>query len=270
MEPANGASLLERYPLPFEATTSDIYLHQEDISANTTFLPHSHAWGQLNVVVAGVMEISVDGRPFLSPPQYAIWIPPLVEHTSYSRQRVSYRALYLCPELSAQLPQEACMIRLSGVFWAIIEDFADRKQEYANSEADRRLAQVMVDQLAKAEPMVAYLPLSEDPLIKPILTTLQLDPADKRTLSQWAAQVYSTERTLNRHFQRKLGMSFSDWRQRRRFLASLGMLRSGMKVNQVALELGYSSPSAFITMFSRLSGTTPEQYRIQRSRQTGA
>ncbi|WP_417346817.1 AraC family transcriptional regulator [Ferrimonas sp.] len=270
MDQELASEVLERYPLPFETSASDIYLHREDIAADTTFLPHSHAWGQLNVVEQGVIEITVDGRPFLSPPQYAIWIPPLVEHTSYSRQKVSYRALYLRPELSARLPGKACMIRLSGVFRAVMEDFADRKQQYASTPEDHRLAMVLVDQLLREEPMAAYLPHSDDPLLKPILTALQQDPSDKRTLAQWAERVYSTERTLTRHFHRHLGMSFSDWRQRLRFLEALGMLRRGMKVNQVALELGYSSPSAFITMFSRLSGTTPEQYRRQRNRQSGA
>lgn len=33
-------------------------------------------------------------------------------------------------------------------------------------------------------------------------------------------------------------------------------------IQQIAFDLGYSSPSAFISMFRRLAGTTPEQYRL--------
>lgn len=259
----------ERYPLPFEACASEIYLHSEDLEPDTTFLPHRHSWGQLNVVEEGVIEISVDGKPYLSPPQYAIWIPPLVEHTSYSRQRVSYRALYLNPRLSALLPDEPCMLRLTGVFSAIVADFTDRAVHYATALEDQRLAQVMVDQLVKQAPMRAFLPLSDDPLLKPILTALQKDPSDPRTLSQWAQKVYSTERTLSRRCHQQLGMSFSDWKQRLKFLSAISMLRQGMKVNKVSIELGYSTPSAFINMFSRMSGNTPESYRRERRRVSG-
>ena len=39
-------------------------------------------------------------------------------------------------------------------------------------------------------------------------------------------------------------------------------LEAGRGIQQIAFDLGYSSPSAFISMFRRLAGTTPEQYRL--------
>ncbi|MDN6448552.1 MAG: helix-turn-helix domain-containing protein, partial [Enterobacterales bacterium] len=80
-------------------------------------------------------------------------------------------------------------------------------------------------------------------------------------LSVWAQRVYTTERTLSRRCQNELGMSFSEWRQRLRFLHALPLLEQGKTVQEVALEVGYSSSSAFIVMFQQISGTTPERYR---------
>ena len=57
-------------------------------------------------------------------------------------------------------------------------------------------------------------------------------------------------------------MSFGEWRQRLRFLTALEALEAGQGVQQIAFDLGYSSASAFIAMFRREAGTTPEQYRL--------
>lgn len=38
-------------------------------------------------------------------------------------------------------------------------------------------------------------------------------------------------------------------------------LEQGYSVQQVAFDVGYSSASAFITMFQQISGTTPERFR---------
>jgi AraC-like DNA-binding protein len=58
-------------------------------------------------------------------------------------------------------------------------------------------------------------------------------------------------------------MSFGEWRQRLRFLAAIEALESARSVQDVGFDLGYSTSSAFIAMFARQAGCTPEQYRRQ-------
>jgi AraC-like DNA-binding protein len=55
-------------------------------------------------------------------------------------------------------------------------------------------------------------------------------------------------------------MSFGKWRQRMRILHSLRLLALGEAVTAVAMEVGYQSPSAFISMFKNELGTTPGSY----------
>jgi len=38
-------------------------------------------------------------------------------------------------------------------------------------------------------------------------------------------------------------------------------LENGMTVSQIAFELGYNSPSAFIEMFTKLTGKTPTKFQ---------
>ena len=56
-------------------------------------------------------------------------------------------------------------------------------------------------------------------------------------------------------------MPFSEWRQRLKVIRGIALLEAGRAVKDVAIELGYGSPSAFIAMFQRHAGCTPEQYR---------
>lgn len=90
---------------------------------------------------------------------------------------------------------------------------------------------------------------------------MRSQPDDHRSLADWAQTVHMTERTLARHCQAELGMSLGEWRQRMRYLQAIDALEAGHSVQQIAYDLGYSTPSAFIAMFQRESGLPPEQFR---------
>ncbi|MBI0153559.1 helix-turn-helix transcriptional regulator [Gilliamella sp. W8128] len=124
-----------------------------------------------------------------------------------------------------------------------------------------RLGQVLIDQLLMESNLTFYLPSSNDKYLAPILKELELDPANNKTLEQWAQTVFTTERTLARRCQQKLGMSFRMWRQRLRFLYSISLLEQDKSIQDIAFSVGYSSVSAFITMFKNIAGVTPDLYR---------
>jgi transcriptional regulator GlxA family with amidase domain len=146
---------------------------------------------------------------------------------------------------------------------ALLEHLRAHRVDQPRTSSDRRLLQVLIDQLAVAPSQGSYLPMSDDPLLLPVLMALEKNPADGRSLAQWARQVHTTERTLERRCQQHLGLSFTDWRQRLRVVKALAMLETGRSVEAIALDLGYSSASAFIAMFRRMTGTTPDMVRSQ-------
>jgi AraC-like DNA-binding protein len=242
---------------------SPVYFRTASLTEEVLYPRHRHAWGEFVYSFSGVMELKLADSHYLAPPQYGIWLPPDVEHIGLNRSETSFCSLYVSRERCRVLPRTACALAVSPLVKALLEHLRVHQVNAPRTSSDRRLFQVLIDQLALAPAQGSYLPMSDDPLLQPVLTALEKDPADGRSLTQWARRVHTTERTLERRCQQHLGMSFTDWRQRLRVVKALAMLETGRSVEAIGLDLGYSSASAFIAMFRRMTGTTPDQVRSQ-------
>ncbi|MDM0090106.1 MULTISPECIES: helix-turn-helix transcriptional regulator [unclassified Variovorax] len=244
-----------------EGKPGPFYFRYDEFDADSVAAAHGHSWGHLNYAAHGTLQMDTEGLRMLSPPQYAVWIPPDVVHSCHLRHAIAYRAIYVERALCARLPATPCTVRVGPIVRSILADFAARALLEPRTEADLRLAHVVVDQLAQAPQQRCYLPDAQSPALVAVLDALQAAPDDHRSLADWAQQVHVTERTLARHCQRELGMSLGEWRQRLRFLRAVDALEAGHTVQQIGFDLGYGTASAFIAMFQREAGTTPEQYR---------
>ncbi|CND96881.1 AraC family transcriptional regulator [Yersinia kristensenii] len=253
------------FPMVTTTAPQNLSFRCEIYNAHTEFLPHTHSYGQLICVKSGVLAMNIGGQRFLAPPEFSVWIPAGVEHSSYNRKPMHFRAIDIALELCDGLPLSACLINVSPIFNAIVENCFSRGVLMPESEPDMRLGCVLIDQLKVSPVQCTYLPTSQDKLLSPILTALERCPSDNTSLALWAKRVYTTERTLSRRCQQELGMAFSEWRQRLRFLHAISLLEQGLTVQSVALDVGYSSASAFIAMFQQVSGTTPERFRRDNS-----
>lgn len=247
--------------LDFSELPAPVYFRYADFAAHRFASTHRHPWGTLEYSAQGVLHMEVAGSRFMSPPQYAVWVPPETEHSFYSHQPVSYRAVCLSPLMCDDLPTQGCTLAISEIIKAILKDFAARDVKIPEHAADARLAQVLVDQLQQAPVHEGYLPYASSAGLLGILDALQATPGDNRTLAQWAEGIHVSERTLARQFVCELGMSFGQWRQRMRFIASIEALDTPRSVQEIAFDMGYSTASAFIAMFQRQAGCTPEHYR---------
>ncbi|HAV1886821.1 TPA: helix-turn-helix transcriptional regulator [Klebsiella pneumoniae] len=239
----------------------DLYFRHEHLPA-MEWKSHAHPWGQLNYVSRGVMHLDIDGVRFLSPSQYAVWIPPNAYHFSYATQDLIYRTVYISQNISARLPSKATTMSVSPVLHAVLNDFALRDVRIPESDEDLRMSQVALDQILKIKPHETYLPYAVSDELNSVLQILQDRPGDRRGIGDFAELLHITSRTLERRCQRELGMSFGEWRSRLKFMRALELLEEGLPIQRIALELGYTTPSAFIVMFKRFTGIAPEQYRL--------
>jgi len=231
------------------------------VPAQGLYPQHQHAWGEFVYSFSGVMEVKVADHHYLAPPHYGIWLPPDLQHVGLNRLEAHHCSLYIARAGCSVMPRTPCALTVSPLVRALLEHLRQQPPREAEPAAYARLLQVLVDQLALAPCAGSYLPHSEDPQLGAVLRLLQAQPGDNRSLPELAQAVHTTERTLARRALRDLGMSLAEWRQRLRVVKAMPLLDAGQTVETIALDLGYGSASAFISMFKRLMGTTPDEYR---------
>jgi AraC-like DNA-binding protein len=105
-----------------------------------------------------------------------------------------------------------------------------------------------------------HLPTPESKIVRIITEGLLLNPADPRTLLEWAEHAGASKRSLSRYFRRETGMTFREWRAQLHILEAIARLSQGDRVTDVAYDLGYSNPSSFIALFSKALNVTPGNY----------
>ncbi len=248
-------------PVKVDEITEPFHVRYDEYAAGTWADAHSHRLGHLNYTPHGTISMDTAQGRFVAPPQYGVWIPPAVEHSCYLQHAAVYRAFYLQPELCDTLPTHTCLLKISPIIKSILADFNQRGIETPSTPQDLRLAEVLLDQMRGSEVQGSYLPDAQTPPLQSILDALRQEPGHRASIAEWAERVHMTERTLARHCQQELGMSLGDWRQRLRYLRAVDGLEHGQSVQAIALDLGFSTPSAFIAMFQREAGVSPDQFR---------
>ncbi|USD43912.1 helix-turn-helix transcriptional regulator [Vibrio sp. SCSIO 43135] len=247
--------------LSIDTAPSDVFMNFEAFLSNTETRVHSHPWGQIQLISGGILEMEAEDTRFLAPPHLAIWVPAGISHCSFNRKPLDYCSLNIALDLTKHFPSQTSLIKVTPIVSAIVDDFRSRDINVAESVQDKRLIQVLLDQLATGEVEHHFLPTTNNKYLEPILAAVEESPTDNTSLGDWAAKVHTTERTLARHCQTELGMSFTEWRLRVRYLYSMELLRKGHSVKEVAFTLGYNQASPYISMFKKYSGLTPEQYK---------
>ena len=231
-----------------------------EMAENHFFKKHQHPWGQLAYASSGIMKVSVANASFIIPPERALWIPRYTPHEISTRYGASYRSLYINNDWARFLPNSTTSINVDGLLRELILAVTHWGENYAVDSTKQRLISVLIDQIQSASTAPLFLNMPKDKRLQKISTILNSDPANSTTLEKWSETIGATPRTLNRLFQKETKMGFVEWRQRLRILYSLERIDRGEAINLIALDMGYDSASAFITMFKKHMGCSPKQY----------
>ena len=123
--------------------------------------------------------------------------------------------------------------------------------------AGKRLIRVLLDQLPNLPSVPSYLPYPTDSRLLKLVSALQRDPSDARSLDALSAATGMTCRTAARLFNAETGLTFGQWRTQLRLMNAVAKLAAGGSVSQVAADVGYEDVSAFIAVYKRAFGHTP-------------
>jgi AraC-like DNA-binding protein len=243
-----------------DASTQPVFTRATDYPEGHVIDWHVHGRGQLVYAVHGVMMVAADGGQWIVPSTRAIWMPARVAHLIRCVGVVHMRSLYIRSDAAAGLPERAHAVGVSPLLRELILAATGIRQPYAEASRDGRLMRLLLDELHALPVLPLHLPQPADPRLRRICARIAERPDDVSTLADWAAALAVDVKTIQRLFARETGMTFGQWRQQARLLHGLERLAVGDKVVDVALALGYDSPSAFAAMFKRQFGETPSAF----------
>jgi len=225
---------------------------------------HKHRKAELILTLRGIVRCEAEEGVWIVPPRCAVWIPENVPHSVTFAGNVEVYVLFVEPDAVPTLPMQCSTLSISPLLERLLLHTTQMPVLYDVDGADGRIAAVLLDQLAVAPVEKLNFPMPIDAKLRKIADAMMADPSDRATIDDWGRRMAVAPRTLTRALTRETGMSFGRWRQQLHILIALQRLNQGASVLAVALDLGYSDASAFVTMFRKALGKPPARYLAER------
>lgn len=217
---------------------------------------HAHEAAQLIYPGRGVMKLFVGTQVWVVPPLRGGWLPAGTPHRVVASSGFEMLSVYVRGPLLKRLPDRCGQVTVDPLLRQIILALEAEPPGRGQVLMER----LLVERIALSSTPPLRAPLLESTRLRPIEAALAADPADRRSLADWASRLGASTRTLARSFEQETGAGFSSYRRQVRLLAAMERLAMGAPVTTVALDLGFSGPTAFIKAFREATGTTPKRY----------
>ena len=242
---------------------------------------HVHDWHQLVHVRSGLAVVRSDGRTWLAPPTWAVWMPAGVRHAIRFAGPTALRVVYLRadpprrgdahlaeaigPARSATglrggaagvLPGTAGAMPVSPLLRELVERATVIGMLDRRDPLEAALATLLVAELTEVGPPPLAVP---EPAGAPARRAAEL-LATGMTVAQVAAAIGVGRRTLERVFRAETGLPAGRWRQYRLLLRGLEEVADGATVQDASVIAGYGTPSAYVAAFRAAFGTTPTRF----------
>lgn len=234
-----------------------IYVERFDLREGTRFGAHVHDVHQIVWTGSGVVAVGIGARTWVLPPTLALWVPAGVEHSTSITRSGAMRGIYVRTATFPERWREPVVVAVSGLVRELLDFLADLGRR--GPVRDRAEA-LLMDLLEPVSTVALTLPMPDDARARQVAQGTLDHPADARSLTEWGRRVGASARTLTRLFVAETGLTFAQWRTNARLQVALTALAAGRPIAAVAREAGYSSPSAFVAAFRRVTGHTPGAY----------
>lgn len=240
-----------------------VFFRSNTIPEKTLYPSHSHDWHQLVYASSGVLTVDLGQQSFIITPEQAILIPAHHEHATRSYSGAVFRSLYIDDKASSFLEDfvtDSKIILVSPLLKELINKAANFTADYKKDSFENRLVQILLEEMVQMPEAGLLLPWPHSTQLQIMCEAIHKDPADNKSLAQWAKQLGTSSRTLTRHFEAEMGLSQREWRRRLKLIKALEYFGEGDSVTRVSLKLGYRSTSAFIYAFKEEYGSPPLQF----------
>lgn len=125
-----------------------------------------------------------------------------------------------------------------------------------------RLLDYLLDHYQISNPANVLKDASDDLRMQQILTCINQNFRENLSLSELAEQMFVSVSTLSRLFKKQSGVYFADYLNQLRVHAAISdLLYTEKSITHIALDNGFSNPSAFHRTFTSLYHTSPSDFR---------
>ncbi len=235
--------------------------------AGSGFGMHRHPEDQLVLVEQGACNLRVGDASWSVPAGSACWIPGDADHDLIATTDSQLVCVWLWqPDRAVGFA--AAALRRPGIL-AAPPVLAGLTRMLARpdlrEEVGDRAADVLFDVVVAAGREAPALQVPRHEAARDIARELLADPADRRSLADWARSAYCAERTIQRAFRAETGLGFHAWRTIARLDSARCLVADGMPVLEVSERVGFASVSGFISAYRRHFGVTPGHHAVMAS-----
>jgi len=203
------------------------------------------------------MTVQSSGGLWILPPSHALWVPAGVVHQIRMGGPVEMRTLYIQPQHAERIRHECHVLFVSPLLRELIVRAMELPALYDYRETPARLIYTVLNTLALLDAQPLGLRMPSDPRLLRLCELVLRDLSTPNSIARLGTAVGLSERSVIRLFPEETGLSFGRWQNQARLLKAFELFDQGQSVTCVALELGYSGPSAFSKMFRRAMGKAP-------------
>lgn len=217
----------------------------------------AHDRHQLLIAADGAFSVQNSSGTWTVPKWRAAWVPAGLRHQLQPLPAARVTAVYLQRDAARRARAACAVLELTPLLRAIAGYVCAAESLRDDDPASKRLFAVLLDQLALQRELALFVPSLEVALTQKVAAALDADPTDTPRIRDLAAGLGVSARTIERAFVADAAMTIGEWRQRSRVGRAIALLAGGAAVKDVALEVGYETPSAFVAAFRKIVGTTP-------------
>lgn len=247
---------------PYPLSPRHVVVTARDYPDGELFPAHAHRRGQFAYADRGVISVHTGAGNWVVPPQRAIWVPSGLTHSMRMQGPVTLLNTYVRASAARRLglPVHCQVFDVSPLLRQLLHKAVSVPARYADDSRDGHLMGLLLYEIADMPALSLNAPLPAEPRLARVCRDLLAQPSLDVGIDDMAAQAGMSRRTFTRLFRHYTGISYLEWRQQACLLAAVVRLGHGEPVTRVAMELGYSSPSAFSTVFRRVLGASPSRY----------
>ncbi|MCB1527672.1 MAG: helix-turn-helix transcriptional regulator [Hyphomicrobiaceae bacterium] len=250
---------------PDAAVPQPMTVRVQSIPPRHYFPEHFHNWNQMVYAISGVLTVAAEGQSYVISPEQAVWLPTGHRHRVGTLLGAEFRSLWIANDAAKALPSVSTVFGVTPLLKALIIEAAQIEGDNDEDGYRERVTELIFDQLRRAPALPGALPWPLDgSRLVSLCEALYANPADTRGPDAWGRELGMSERTLARRFEAEMDMSLRSWRRRLRLFKAIELLGGGLDVTRTAMEVGYSSTSAFVFAFRGEMGCSPQAYMRRR------